>query len=45
MRGAQGFWSLATLGLIAAAIGLTGFLAWKLRRDSRAAMPTRRLAT
>lgn len=45
MRGAQGFWSMATLGLIAAAIGLTGFLAWKLRRDSRAAMPTRRLAT
>jgi multidrug resistance protein, MATE family len=35
MRGAQGFWSMATLGLAIAALGMSGFLAWKLRRDRR----------
>ena len=33
MRGARGFWSMATLGLTVAALAITGFLAWKLRRD------------
>ncbi|MEO8835571.1 MAG: MATE family efflux transporter [Caldimonas sp.] len=36
MQGAQGFWSMATLGLAIAAFGLSGFLAWKLGRDRRA---------
>lgn len=40
MRGAQGFWSMATLGLTVAAFGMTGFLAWKLRRDRRGAEAT-----
>ena len=35
MRGARGFWSMATLGLATAALGMSGFLAWKLRRDRR----------
>ena len=35
MRGAQGFWAMATLGLGAAACGLAGFLAWKMRHDGR----------
>ena len=33
MRGAQGFWSMATLGVALAAIGLSGYLAWTLRRE------------
>ncbi|HEX2542092.1 MAG TPA: MATE family efflux transporter [Caldimonas sp.] len=36
MRAAQGFWSMATLGLTVAAIGMTAFLAWTLRRQRRA---------
>ncbi len=35
MRGARGFWSMATLGLAFAALGMSGFLAGKLRRDWR----------
>ena len=35
MQGARGFWSMATLGLSVAALGMTGFLAFKLRRDRR----------
>jgi MATE family multidrug resistance protein len=35
MRGAQGFWSMATVGLATAGLGMSGFLAWKLRRDRR----------
>ena len=40
LRGAQGFWSAATLGLAVAAIGMTAFLAWllaKQRNDEREA--------
>jgi MATE family multidrug resistance protein len=37
MRGVRGFWSMATLGLACAGLGMAGFLAWKLRRDRRAA--------
>ena len=33
MRGAQGFWSMATLGLTAAALGMSGYLGQRLRRD------------
>jgi MATE family multidrug resistance protein len=35
MLGARGFWSMSTLGLATAALGMTGFLAAKLRRDRR----------
>jgi multidrug resistance protein, MATE family len=35
MRGARGFWSMATLGLAVAGLGMSGFLAAKLRRDRR----------
>ena len=34
MHGARGFWSMSTLGLAVAGIGLTAFLARKLRRDA-----------
>ena len=33
MRGAQGFWSMATLGLTAAALGMSAYLGQRLRRD------------
>ncbi|MGZ5249724.1 MAG: MATE family efflux transporter [Caldimonas sp.] len=33
LHGAQGFWSMATLGVALAALGLTGYLAWTLRRE------------
>jgi MATE family multidrug resistance protein len=33
MLGVRGFWSMATLGLAVAGLGMAGFLAWKLRRD------------
>jgi MATE family multidrug resistance protein len=36
LRGAQGFWSMATLGVALAAVGMSGFLAWMLRRERRA---------
>ena len=39
MRGAQGFWSMATLGLTAAALGMSGYLGKRLRRDRRDAAP------
>ena len=32
MRGAQGFWSMASFGLATAAVAMTGYLAWTLRR-------------
>jgi MATE family multidrug resistance protein len=35
-RAAQGFWAMATLGLTVAALGMTTFLAWTLRRQRRA---------
>jgi MATE family multidrug resistance protein len=35
MRGARGFWSMATLGLAVAALGMSAFLGGKLRRDRR----------
>ena len=35
MLGARGFWSMSTLGLATAALGMSGFLAAKLRRDRR----------
>ena len=35
MHGARGFWSMSTLGLATAALGMSGFLAFKLRRDRR----------
>ena len=38
MRGARGFWSMATLGVAVAALGMAGYLAWKLRRERRAAV-------
>ena len=37
LRGAQGFWSMATLGVGLAALGMSGYLAWMLRRERRAA--------
>ncbi|MEO6363082.1 MAG: MATE family efflux transporter [Caldimonas sp.] len=33
LRGAQGFWAMATLGVAVAALGLAGFLARKLRQE------------
>ena len=33
LRGASGFWSAATVGLAVAALGMTGFLRWTLRRQ------------
>ena len=33
LRGAQGFWSAATLGLAVAGIGMTAFLAWLLAKQ------------
>ncbi len=35
MLGARGFWSMSTIGLATAALGLAGFLSLKLRRDHR----------
>ena len=37
MRGAQGFWSMSTLGLTVAAIGMSAYLGSVLRRERRAA--------
>lgn len=34
LRGALGFWSAATLGLVIAGAGMSGFLAWMLRSSS-----------
>jgi MATE family multidrug resistance protein len=44
MRGASGFWSMSTLGLAIAGIGLTALLAWRLRLDAGAARPKARTA-
>jgi MATE family multidrug resistance protein len=33
LQGSQGFWSAATVGLVVAAVGLTGFLHWVLRQQ------------
>jgi len=38
MRGVRGFWSMSTAGLAVAGVGMSGFLAWKLHRDRRAAV-------
>ena len=35
MRGAPGFWSMATIGLAIAALAMSGYLAWTLRRGRR----------
>jgi MATE family multidrug resistance protein len=37
LQGAQGFWAAATAGLVVAASGLCGFLAWMLRQQRQAA--------
>jgi MATE family multidrug resistance protein len=39
LRGARGFWTASTAGLVLAASGLAGLLAWVLRRQARA-MPS-----
>jgi len=39
MQGARGFWSMATLGLAAAGLGMTALLTSKLRHDARSAAP------
>jgi hypothetical protein len=36
MHGARGFWSMSTIGLATAGIGLTAYLAARLRRDGAA---------
>jgi hypothetical protein len=38
MRGARGFWSMATLGVAVAAVGMAGYLAFTLRRERRGAV-------
>ena len=35
LRGALGFWSAATLGLVIAGVGMSGFLWWMLRRSRK----------
>ena len=37
MHSARGFWSMSTLGLAIAGLGMRAFLAWKLRRDAKKA--------
>ena len=37
MHSARGFWSMSTLGLVIAALSLSGLLAWNLRRQASAA--------
>jgi MATE family multidrug resistance protein len=41
LRGAPGFWSAATAGLVLAGAGLSGFLLWMLRQQRRHATATR----
>ena len=41
MHGARGFWSMATLGIGLAAISLTGYLGWTLRRERASALALR----
>ncbi len=45
LLGAQGFWAMATLGVALAGLGMSGFLAWMLRRERRAAPALSRPAT
>jgi len=45
MRGAQGFWSMATLGVALAALCLAGFLGWTLRREREEAAAARAVPT
>jgi MATE family multidrug resistance protein len=37
LRGARGFWTASTAGLVLAALGLAGLLAWVLRQQARRA--------
>ncbi len=39
LRGALGFWSAATLGLVIAGAGMSAFLAWMLRRSHQRSAP------
>ncbi|MEQ1686537.1 MAG: MATE family efflux transporter [Burkholderiaceae bacterium] len=39
LRGALGFWSAATFGLVIAAAGMSGFLAWMLTRSRDRSVP------
>ena len=41
LHGAQGFWSMATLGIGLAAISLSGYLGWTLRRERAIALALR----
>ena len=43
LRGAQGFWSMATLGVALAALCLAGYLGWTLRRERAEAAAVRML--
>lgn len=43
LRGASGFWSAATVGLAVAALGMTAFLRWTLRRQQQLPSPQPRL--
>ena len=45
LLGAQGFWAMATFGVALAGLGMSGFLAWMLRRERRAAPALNRPAT
>ena len=38
LQGAQGFWSMATLGVRLAALGMSGYLTWMWRRERRVAV-------
>jgi len=44
MQGARGFWAMATLGLAAAAAGMSGLLVARLRMEARATAPGGRAA-
>ena len=39
LRGAPGFWSAATAGLMTAAVALSGFLAWVHRQEAAELLP------
>jgi len=45
MRGAQGFWSMATLGVALAALCLAGFLGWTLRQERAEAAAARAVSS
>ena len=42
MHGARGFWAMASFGIALAAISLSGYLAWTLRRERALALALRR---